>query len=121
MVVYMGEKKFYTASFKNVTIHIPVEDIYYFEVYNRRVTLFSKQFPQGFSFNSTMKKVQSELNHLGARFFKAHQSYLINNSQLFMLQKDSLILFCGKEIPVSRCKKMELKDLFLQAQGSLND
>lgn len=112
----MNNKKFYTATFRNTTVHIPLEHIYYFEVYKRRVTLYSKEYTEGFYFNSTIKKVQEELDNLDAGFIKVHQSYLININQIFKLEKDSVVLFNGKEIPISRTRKTELREKFMKEQ-----
>lgn len=48
------------------------------------------------------------------RFIKIHRSYLVNYMHIFRIGKSSVILTDGSELPISRGKTEEVKQLFLQ-------
>ncbi len=47
-------------------------------------------------------------------FIKIHRSYLVNSSHIFRIGKSSVKLTNGTELPISRGKTEEVKQLFLQ-------
>ncbi len=47
------------------------------------------------------------------RFIKIHRSYLVNSASIFHIQKSTVILTDHTELPISRGKQEEVKQLFM--------
>ena len=47
-------------------------------------------------------------------FIKIHRSYLVNSASIFHIQKNSVVLNDHTELPISRGKQEEVKQLFLK-------
>ena len=60
------------------------------------------------------KFMELEKQLLPFRFIKIHRSYLVNSSSIFLIKKTCVILNDRTELPISRGKQEEVKQLFLK-------
>lgn len=79
--------------------NIPVEDILYFEVQNRIVTVHYGE-KDSFEFYSTLSKLEELL--LGKDFLRIHQSYLVSEKRITNKTKQTVEMPNGAVLPVGR-------------------
>lgn len=64
---------------------------------------------------STLKKLDNQFKDLG--FVRAHNSYLVNCRKIISIDKESVTMEDGSQIPVSRRQMQNVKDKFLGCSG----
>ncbi len=64
---------------------------------------------------STLKRLDNQFKDLG--FVRAHNSYLVNCRKIISIEKDSVTMDDGSQIPVSRRQMQNVKDKFLECSG----
>ena len=77
---------------------VPVEDIRYFEIQQRIVTVYygSEQF----EFYSTMMRLEEQLFDKG--FVRTHKSFLVGKRYIRSIDSTRLLLATGEELPVGK-------------------
>lgn len=85
---------------------IPLEDIDYFEVNKRIVTVYYDH--DAFEFYSTLSKIEEHL--FGRGFIRIHQSILVAKKAIQRSTKREVILYDGTVLPVGRT--YNLKDIY---------
>ena len=66
----------------------------------------------------SLRQAETELGSSGC-FYRCHNSYLVNFNYVRSIQKDDVILSNGKRIPVSRQRRKEMVDRFMDYVGGL--
>ena len=89
--------------------NIPIQSIYYFEVFQRIITVHYDNNEQ-FEFYSSIGKL--EITVLPKGFLRIHRSYIVSVSQIKTFNSTSLTLMNGKELPVGRKYLPNLKTAF---------
>lgn len=80
-------------------LSVPVNDLYYFEVTKRIITVHYKG-NRSFNFFSSLEKLENQL--FGRGFVRIHRSYLIAVNQIERLNYEKLTLKDGTEFPIGR-------------------
>lgn len=80
---------------------IPMEAIYYFEVFNHHTILHTMD--QSYTFRATLKEIMKELP--SGYFGFPHQSYIINFSHVNTVMAKEIHMTNGAVIPISRRKQ----------------
>ena len=75
---------------------IIISQIYYFEVYNRIVTVHYREGT--FEFYSTLSKLEDSLTKRG--FIRVHRAYLVSKRYIASYKRNEITLFNGMTIPV---------------------
>ena len=110
-----NQKKCVTLNCEDKIIKVPLSNIYYLEIYNRKVAIHSDG---GVYYSKTsMKKWGSTLSPHG--FAHTHNSYLVNMKYIRSLDKEKVILLNGEEIYISKRKYREFKDAFTRYMGEI--
>jgi len=93
-------------------IHIPINNIKYFEVQNRTVTVYYKSFEgwdEKFEFYSSLVKLE---NYLSAKdFIRVRHECLVNTKYILKENSKEVELVDGTRIPVGRSYRVSLKEL----------
>ena len=92
-------------------IHVPVEDILYFEGDGMYQQLFLQGGKQE-EIASRMDHLERELSEHG--FMRIHKGYLVNCQHIMRLDKSEATLADGRKIPISRRKSKEIRQQYLQ-------
>lgn len=95
--------KRFTFSLDGSSYLIPMDKIYYFEVFNHHTILHT--IDQAYTFRATLKEIMLDLP-LGY-FGSPHQSYVVNFSHVKTAMAKEIHLTNGAIIPISRRKQQE--------------
>lgn len=95
---------------------IPIQDISYFEIWKRIVTVHYDK-DKVFDFYSTMEKLEMQLN---GRFIRTHRSYIVNLSYISKFHKNGVFLKTGESIPVGITYVNYVKEAFLKYMSLSN-
>ncbi len=86
--------------------NIPVEDIRYFEVVQRIITVYYGK--ESFEFYSTMGKLENLLAHRG--FVRVHRGYIVALRHIVSVKNSEILLTNDVRIPVGRTYMKNLRD-----------
>ena len=75
---------------------IIISQIYYFEVFNRIVTVYYRD--GSFEFYSTLSRLEDSLASRG--FVRVHRAYLVQERYISSIRQKEIVLFNGTTIPV---------------------
>ena len=75
---------------------IIISQIYYFEVFNRIVTVYYRD--GSFEFYSTLSRLEDSLASRG--FVRVHRAYLVQERYIASIKQKEIVLFNGTTIPV---------------------
>lgn len=93
--------------------HIPVKELLFVEIREHRAYL---NLEKGYYIiRKTMKELEGELKLLD--FVRVHAGYLVNMKRIQLIGKESVQLNTGREIPMSRNRKAEVKQRFMEYLG----
>lgn len=92
---------------------VKINDIMYIEVMNHDLTYYCTN--NLFTAGGAMKKVQSDLKDY--YFIRIHNSYLINMKYIKEVKSQSVIMKDGRQIPVSRKKREDFRQSYLEFWG----
>lgn len=106
--LYEEKNKSITFHFKENIIRLKFNDIYLFEKYLRKITVYSEKGQ--FVFYENMDKLMSRLDM--DMFTRCHNSYIVNSSKILEMKNDGIyIRELDKTIPVSRTKKLTVREI----------
>lgn len=100
------EKEFILLSGGGEHRRIEIDDIHYFEIDKRIVTVHYKD--QEFEFSSTLGKLENRLYNKG--FVRVHRAFLVADNAIQDLDHKTLRLRNGDVIPVGRTYQKEVQD-----------
>lgn len=106
------EDQSYVLKSKGNITRVKFSDILYFESEKRVLILHEKKRTV-----MSYKKLDEVERELPAYFLRCHQSYLVNMNQITCFETDRIELYGGKDVPVSRAKRKEAKERFLEFVG----
>ncbi|MEG0361478.1 MAG: LytTR family DNA-binding domain-containing protein [Longicatena sp.] len=92
---------------------LPVRSIYYFEIVNRIVTVYSEEGT--FEFISTMNKLDENLTDFG--FVRIHRAFLVAISRIEFYSMKEVTLIGGAVLPIGRAYYKQIKE---KIQGKSN-
>lgn len=88
---------------------IKLNSIYYCEVVNRKVYIYTKT--ETVEYYSKLEEVEKQLDY---RFVRCHRSYIVNLDFLSCYESGQITLENGSCVPVSRSRQREFLKLMLQ-------
>lgn len=102
------EKEMFFCEFDNVKRVIPVQQISYFEIWRRVITVhFGDDTAK---FYGTLESLEQQLAH--RNFVRVHRSYLVHLPYISQFQAQGLELKNGEKIPIGVTYLMPLKKTF---------
>lgn len=90
---------------------VPVASITYIECTAAKQQLFLSTQTEPVAVSSRMQKLEEELK--GDGFIRIHKGYLVNHRWIDRITNDSVIMQNGTSLPVSRLKKLEVREMYL--------
>lgn len=102
-------KKCIFVQTKNYRKTIYLEEIYYIEVINRKIYVYTQNGM--IEYYGKLQEVQCQLDE---RFIKCHRSYIINIDYLSHYENGMIQMKNGSIVPVSRLRQKELIDTVFQ-------
>lgn len=96
------------AAVKNVNL----ADVFYFESDKRKLIIHTKN--EDIEYYAKLDEVEEELAKKD--FIRTHQSFLINARKISEVNKNTVKLQNGEELPVSKSKSAKVKEAYLWAQ-----
>lgn len=104
----MRAKEYY-IEFREFTRKVKVGDILYIEsILKKNAMILEDEIVE---IKTSMKELEND--SIFDCFVKPHRSYLVNISKIARIDKTDIILCNGVHIPLSRNKKSEIKDKFM--------
>lgn len=97
---YDGEKK-----------SLFIKDITYLECIGREIKVNTLSHEK-FIYSGSLKKTEIQLEKYN--FIRAHKSYLINQTYIFSLDGEAIVLMDRTELPVSKSRKKKIKELLVK-------
>ncbi|MCM1579353.1 MAG: LytTR family DNA-binding domain-containing protein [Ruminococcus sp.] len=106
------QKRYITVGTEEGEVAIPLEEIIYAEVLDKRVLLHETAVATAFrgSISETEKK-------LGADFFRCHRSYLVNLRHIRRVDRRDVVMKNGGKVPLSRLRRSELLKTLAEYMG----
>lgn len=87
---------FFSCSNSSSQMQIKINDIFYFEIRNRIVTVHFNQ--ETFDFYSRMEDVETQLK--AQSFIRIHRSYLVNTKYIRQISPHFAVLANGEQLPI---------------------
>lgn len=106
------ESQSYVLKSKGNIARVKFSDILYCESEKRVLILHEKKRDV-----ISYKKLDEVEQELPDYFLRCHQSYLVNMNQIMNFEADRIMLYGGQEVPVSRAKRKEARERFLEFIG----
>ena len=92
-----------------------VKNIKYFKVYGHIVTIVYNEVPE--RVHGTLDEYEGRMKNMG--FIRIHKSYLVNYRYIASIEKTTVKLTCGKELPMSRKREARVRREFLELSKSV--
>lgn len=92
---------------------IPIRDIDLIETEGKYVRLYIREQPH--LIYQSMKQMEELMK--GKNFFRVHTAYMVSFACIQKIGKDSVILKSGKELPLSRHRKKEFMEKYMDYIG----
>lgn len=90
------EKEMFAFEFGNVKKVVPIQDISYFDIWKRVVTVhFGTETSK---FYGSMEQLENQFSSKG--FARVHRSYMVNLSYIYQFKSHNIVLRTGEIIPV---------------------
>lgn len=96
-LVSSKEKQLFSYAFDGKTKVVSLEEIAYFETWNKRVTIHYSDKKTDIYYES-MERLEMRLK--GKGFVRSHRSFLVHLPYIVMVQKNALSLKTGETLPV---------------------
>ncbi len=103
------KEELFTFEFNGVTSVIPVNQISYFEIWQRLVTVHYDAGKTA-KFYTSMEQLEDKLR--GKDFVRTHRSFLVHLPYIAMFRHQDLLLKTGEEVPVGGTYVQSLKRIF---------
>lgn len=104
------QSQYYKFTNENGLHKILLADIFYFESNVRTITIFKEKG----CFAYTDKISDVELALQGQPFVRVHKSFIVNMKHISNIFKDVITMDNGDEVPLSRFKSKDVRELFLE-------
>ncbi len=110
----LPSRKAITLRIKRNYHNVFLDEIVYIESHLRNATIHFEHYSE-----NCMRKLNDIEKLLDDSFIRCHQSYIINMRYISRLENNKIILFNGVIIPISRNRKSQVYDSFLQFYGDI--
>lgn len=104
------DKNYFEYKYRRKLFRIIFNDILFFESSGRYIIIHTKE--ENVKMIGTLNTIECQIFYSEAEFFRIHQSYLVNEKYIKNIERTSLLLFNGTELPISRRGYQMLKELF---------
>lgn len=116
---YLAEiERCYTFNSHNKLISVRLNDINYdinyIEVYGHETLVHTANAVLATS--KALSAIEKELSEYG--FIRTHKSYIVNTRYIFSVERKSIILSNGENLPVSRTKLTDVKQMMIKFTGA---
>lgn len=112
---YLTEiERCYTFNSHNKLISVRINDINYIEVYGHETLVHTVNAVIPTS--KALSAIEKELSDYG--FIRTHKSYIVNTRYIFSVERNSIILSNGENLPVSRTKLADVKQMMIKFTGA---
>ena len=101
---------FFSCSNNSSQMQIKVNDILYFEIRNRIVTVHFNQ--ETFDFYSRLEDVEKQL--AARSFIRIHRSYLVHTKYIRQISKNTAVLVNGEQLPIGITYAKQVKLAIVQ-------
>lgn len=101
-------EEYFTLVHREGTQRIPYRSLYYFEARGRK--LYARLYSEEIGFTGTLEQLETQLP---GNFRRTHRSFIVNTDKIeqVMLTENSVRLWGGILVPLSRRYKPEIKEL----------
>ncbi|MCM1166503.1 MAG: LytTR family DNA-binding domain-containing protein [Lachnospiraceae bacterium] len=98
---------------KNGSHRLKTKEILYFEsfAHDLQITAVSGKYV----FRASMSEIMNALSDFG--FIQVHRSYIVNYDQIKSIRYDELTMANDEQIPISRSKRVEIRDILIKFGG----
>lgn len=110
------EKATHTVKYKNIHKTIQVCDIMYIECYQKHIIYHTDYY--SFETAEKLSNVYQSLKNYD--FCQVHQGYVVNLDKISHLEKNLAVLKNGKELPISRQRKTDVRQTYLEYTKKYN-
>lgn len=107
---YSLNHKLFEISDRNMKSYIYLKDICYFEVLNKRITVYT--LTNKYEFCGKMTDIEQQFKN-DSLFIKPHKSFLINLSHIRAICTTDIIMANGRKVPLSRNYKKAVVDSYV--------
>lgn len=112
---YLAEiERCYTFNSHNKLISVRLNDINYIEVYGHETLVHTENAV--LTTSKALSAIEKELSEYG--FIRTHKSYIVNTRYIFSVERNSIILSNGENLPVSRTKLTDVKQMMIKFTGA---
>lgn len=112
---YLAEiERCYTFNSHNKLISVRLNDINYIEVYGHETLVHTANAV--LTTSKALSAMEKELSEYG--FIRTHKSYIVNTRYIFSVERNSIILSNGENLPVSRTKLTDVKQMMIKFTGA---
>lgn len=112
---YLAEiERCYTFNSHNKLISVRLNDINYIEVYGHETLVHTANAV--LTTSKALFTIEKELSEYG--FIRTHKSYIVNTRYIFSVERNSIILSNGENLPVSRTKLTDVKQMMIKFTGA---
>lgn len=112
---YLAEiERCYTFNSHNKLISVRLNDINYIEVYGHETLVHTANAV--LTTSKALSAIEKELSEYG--FIRTHKSYIVNTRYIFSVERNSIILSNGENLPVSRTKLTDVKQMMIKFTGA---
>ncbi len=103
------DKNYFEYKYRRKLSRIIFNDILFFESSGRYIIIHTKE--EEMKMIGTLNTVECQIINSKAEFFRIHQSYLVNEKYIKNIQRTSLLLFNGTQLPISKRRYQKLKEI----------
>ena len=112
---YLAEiERCYTFNSHNKLISVRLNDINYIEVYGHETLVHTANAV--LTTSKALSAIEKELSEYG--FIRTHKSYIVNTRYIFSVERNSIILSNGENLPVGRNKLTDVKQMMIKFTGA---
>lgn len=109
-----SDDKFYVTKKNGIEV-LSIKDIFYFDIYNRIITVHTKN--RNIQFYDKFKNIEKKFEEHS--FIKCHRSYLVNCRYIEKIENSDIYMMNGEKIPISRLRISNVKSKFLKYVNTL--
>lgn len=107
---YSQKHRIFEISDRNTKSYVYLKDICYFEILNKKITVYTLN--DEYDFCGKMADIEQQFKN-DALFIKPHKSFLINLSHISAICATDIIMTNGKKVPLSRNYKKTIIDSYV--------
>lgn len=114
-LLQMNPTRAIVAHVDGKTRKIPLDQLYYIEVFNHTLTYHTPEGPISVTGSNTIRQLESDLSSDG--FFRCNYCYLVNLKYIQGIEKDNILLSNGSTLVVSRSRRKDFMNALMQYWG----